>query len=293
MVLNINCGRLLSHWLGVAVILFFVFWLTAVTPAQKAASPVRNSRSTDQATAEGRQIFEMRCTGCHGLDGHGGERAPDIVTAQKPQRRSDAELAQIIANGLPAAGMPAFSMLASSRVKSLVAYLRLLQGKTKNDSVALSGNPQNGKALFSGKARCSECHLVQGAGGFIASDLSGFGHDHSGEEIRTAILKPDRFSRRNVAAVVTTHDGQKYLGIVRNEDNFSLQLQTLNGAFHLFMKEELASVVLQPDSLMPSDYGSTLSSGELDDLISFLIFVANDGKSKVASSKKSQQDQDE
>jgi hypothetical protein len=41
--------------------------------------------------------------------------------------------------------------------------------------------------------------------------------------------------------IISTQDGQKYSGRVRNEDNFSLQLQTLDGAFHLFMKSELRS----------------------------------------------------
>jgi hypothetical protein len=41
--------------------------------------------------------------------------------------------------------------------------------------------------------------------------------------------------------IISTQDGQNYSGRVRSEDNFSLQLQTLDGAFHLFMKSELRS----------------------------------------------------
>src|SRR5256885_9825619 len=38
---------------------------------------------------------------------------------------------------------------------------------------------------------------------------------------------------------VTTREGLQFTGIARNEDNFSLQLQSLDGAFHLFAKSDL------------------------------------------------------
>jgi cytochrome c oxidase cbb3-type subunit 3 len=270
--------------------------LLAATVSSQDQQPGRSndsaaaSRPADESLADGRQIFESRCSGCHGLDGRGGERAPDIATAQKTQGQSDAALAHVVENGIPAGGMPAFPMLDSSRVKSLIGYLRFLQGKTR--SAKLPGDPRNGKTLFSRKARCSECHMVQGEGGFMASDLSLFGRTHSVGEIRDAITKPGNVNRQDAAVVVTTRAAQKYSGIVRNEDNFSLQLQTLDGAFHLFMKSELDGIARQPDSLMPSDYGATLNPGELNDLISFLMSAANDAKG-AASSKKSEQDEED
>jgi cytochrome c oxidase cbb3-type subunit 3 len=65
---------------------------------------------------------------------------------------------------------------------------------------------------------------------------------------------------------------------LRNEDNFSVQLQTLDGAFHLLTKAELQSLVRSSEPLMTSDYGSTLRPNEIDDLISFLVFAARGGK---------------
>jgi hypothetical protein len=47
-------------------------------------------------------------------------------------------------------------------------------------------------------------------------------------------------------------------------------------------------------SLMPADYGSTLSAGELNDLVSFLMSVAAKSKFDPDSSKKSNwSDEDE
>ena len=244
---------------------------------ERAARPAR-AKQSERSIADGRQVFENRCAGCHGIDGRGGERAPDIATTAKTQRRSDSALAQIISNGIPAAGMPSFSAMDASTRRALVRYLRFLQGKT--GSAALPGNPQNGKAIFFGRARCSECHLAAGAGGFIASDLSSYGRSRPVEEIRETIIKPNQPSNGSRGTVtIETRAGQTLTGVLRNEDNFSLQLQSLDGAFHLLMKSDVASMKRNSNSLMPADYGSTLSAGDLNDLVSFLISVAQHDKS--------------
>ena len=240
---------------------------------------VRRGAATqsERSIADARQVFENRCAGCHGIDGRGGERAPDIATSAKTQGRSDSALAQIINNGIPSAGMPAFSTLDASTSRALIRYLRFLQGKT--GSAASPGNPQNGKVIFFGRARCSECHLAAGGGGFIAPDLSSYGRSRPAEELRDAIVKPGQPSNASWGTViVATRSGQTLTGVPRNEDNFSLQLQSLDGTFHLLMKSDVASIRRDPNSLMPADYGSTLSVGELNDLVSFLMSVAQQEK---------------
>src|SRR6267142_202568 len=244
---------------------------------ESAARPAR-AKQSERSIADGRQVFENRCAGCHGIDGRGGERAPDIATTAKTQPRSDSALAQIISNGIPAAGMPSFSAMDASTSRALVRYLRFLQGKT--GSAALPGNPQNGKAIFFGRARCSECHLAAGAGGFIASDLSSYGRSRPVEEIRETIIKPNQPSNGSRGTVtIETRAGQTLTGVLRNEDNFSLQLQSLDGIFHLLLKSDIATINRDPNSLMPANYGSTLSHGELNDLVSFLMSVAQHDKS--------------
>jgi putative heme-binding domain-containing protein len=246
----------------------------------------------ERSIADGRQVFENRCAGCHGIDGRGGERAPDIATSAKAQRRTDSVLGQVINNGVPSAGMPAFSTLDASTTRALVRYLRFLQGKT--GSAAMPGNPQNGKAIFFGRARCAECHLIAGAGGFIAPDLSSYGRARPVEEIRDAIAKPGQPSNASRGTVtVATRARQTFTGVLRNEDNFSLQLQSLDGGFHLLMKSDVASMRLESNSLMPADYGSTLSAGELNDLVSFLMSVAQQDRSSLDPKKNEPTDEEE
>jgi cytochrome c oxidase cbb3-type subunit 3 len=247
------------------------------------------SPQAEQALAVGRQIFENRCSGCHGLDGRGGERAPDIASQPAARHRSDAAIAHTIRAGIPSVGMPASPTLDDSTLRSLVAYVRFLQGQT---SVAkLPGDPARGKSLFFGKARCSECHTLAGSGGFLASDLSSYARNHGSDEIRQAIVNPTKAGRALALTAVTTGDGNRYSGVARNEDNFSLQLQSPDGAFHLFQKSELASITRENRSLMPSDYLSTLSPIELNDLIAFLM-SANGGKAPRATKKTFKEDEE-
>jgi putative heme-binding domain-containing protein len=268
---------------AVAILFCVVFFFSDLISA-KSGSP-----QAEQPLAVGRQFFENRCAGCHGLDGRGGEHAPDIATRAAAQRRSDAAIALTIRTGIPSVGMPAFPTLDDSTLRSLVAYVRFLQGRAS--VVKLPGDPVRGKSLFFGKARCSECHTLAGAGGFLASDLSSYARNHGPDDIRQAILTPAKASRAAALTEVTGRDGKKYSGVTRNEDNFSLQLQTPDGVFHLFQKSEVASVARENTSLMPSDYASTLKAEELQDLIAFLM-TTNSGKAPRSAKKAFKEDEE-
>ena len=222
---------------------------------------------------EGQEIFATRCATCHGLDGRGGERGPNIARRREVQQLSDKALLTIVREGIPEAGMPSFRALGGAKIAVVVQHLRFLQGR--DVAVRMRGDPERGKVLFSGKAGCAECHTVNSEGGFLGPDLSCYANTQSAEEIRKAITDPNKnLDPRFRTVLVTTADGTTSTGIARNEDNFSLQLQTLDGAYHSFTKSELRSVEHQPRSLMPADYGSKLTRGEIDDVVSYLAKVA-------------------
>jgi cytochrome c oxidase cbb3-type subunit 3 len=250
----------------------------ALIPSAKAqASQPQPQTNISSVPGNGAEIFASRCAECHGLDGRGSERAPNIASRPTVQQLSNDELVRIIQQGILGTGMPAFRSLQMPEVQAVVAYLRTLQGT--ESALNLPGNPERGKALFFGGGRCSTCHMVDGAGGFIASDLSKFSGNHSVEQIRNAITSPavDRQSR---TAVATTHSGVKYSGRIRNEDNFSIQLQALDGAFHLLLKSDLTRLDYASQSLMPSDYRSVLKPDELNDLIGYLMTLGKSNRTE-------------
>ena len=262
---------MLSNVKSVAAVVLCFAALSA-TAANSQTPPQKPQHAA--ALVPGKQTFASTCAGCHGLDGRGGERAPNIVENSRVQRLSDPEIGSIIENGIPQAGMPAFGSLGDSQIKAVIAYLRTLQGA--NHSAKPPGDANRGEILFFGKAHCSGCHMVAGKGGFIASDLSAYAGTHGLDQTRSAITTPALRGSRSVrTATVTTRAGERYVGRIRNEDNFSLQLQAFDGAFHFFSKSDLQTLEFSPQPLMPTEYGSILSSNELDDLISYLASVAN------------------
>ena len=243
---------------------------TVAMPTYLAAQQTSDIQKGEASSANalGQKIFRTKCAACHGLDGRGGEHAPSIVQDQV-KSLSDEDLAGIVHNGVTTKGMPEFSSLGSSAINFVVAHLRKLQGAVAPETV--SGDATRGRVLFFGKAECSSCHVMQGTGNFIADDLSDHGRNHQPSEIRSAIVDPGRRTDSSLELVtVTTRSGAELSGVLRNEDNFSLQLQDPRGDFHLIMKSDAVRVTQKQANVMPDDYSKRLTSEEIDDLVSFI-----------------------
>ena len=248
----------------------FCLILSAVQIQLVHAQNLPDDHDSTTASTPGRSIFNSSCAGCHGLDGRGSDKAINISTDIEVQRLSDAQLSSIISNGVPGGGMPAFRTLSDAQVRDVVGYLRTLQGK--GDKRSLPGDANRGKEIFFGKGDCSGCHTISGKGGFLGPDLTDQGPTASASTIRDKIVKSPRVpSQGNRMAALTTASGDRIEGLVRNEDNFSVQLQTKDGSFHFFKKSDLRSFERQSGSLMPADYRNRLSDGELNDLASYLM----------------------
>src|SRR4029077_1003038 len=206
------------------VALFFVLSLQSISILQARQNPSSDHDSKANPTV-GRSTFNSSCAGCHGLDGTGSDKAVNISGSARVRHLSDAELSSIISNGVSGTGMPAFRSLSARQVGAVVDYLRTLQGKAEERT--LPGDPNRGKEIFFGKSDCSTCHTISGQGGFLGPDLTEHGATSSAEAIRDEIVKAPRVPPIGYrTAVLTTESGERMEGLVRNEDNFSVQLQT-------------------------------------------------------------------
>jgi cytochrome c oxidase cbb3-type subunit 3 len=236
------------------------------------ACVICSAQTSASKSSSGRRTFETICASCHGLNGKGGERGPEIATRLEIVKLSDGQLFKVLHDGKPQGGMPGFGGLGTAKLTEVLAYLRSLQGKRSEPAVVL--NVGNGKEFFTGKGGCSGCHMVHGSGGFIGPDLSDYGATHSADDIRDAILDAGKRPGFNKAlAKATTKDDQQLSGILRNEDNFSVQLQSVDGTFHLLQKSDLAEFTYEPIPLMPGDYNSKLTRAELNQIVAYLISV--------------------
>lgn len=237
-----------------------------------------NAYGQMKADLPGAQRYVEYCAGCHGTDGKGGDKAVSLATTQSLLNRSDADLFQIVHDGT-AGGMPPFAQIGAANITVLVRYLRALEGEPGPEgapaTAIVTGDVKAGRTLYFGKAQCSTCHLFQGQGGFIASNLTAYARYRTADAIVKDITTPDNpLVPSSRVASVTTKTGQRLTGVLRNEDNFNLEIQTEDGRYHFFARSDLKDVRYTEHSLMPRDYGTRLTSKELNDIASFLVVAS-------------------
>ena len=127
------------------VVLAAVLSIAAFTAQLWSQTPQQSPSQTPPTPSSevGQQLFNSSCAGCHGLDGRGGEHAPNIATIPRVQNLSDNGIMRIVHDGIQSAGMPGFgSRFNDGQIKAIVRYLRVLQGRQA--AVSLPGNPRTG-----------------------------------------------------------------------------------------------------------------------------------------------------
>jgi cytochrome c oxidase cbb3-type subunit III len=191
----------------------------------------------------------------------------------------------MIHDGTPE-GMPPFAQIGDANIRVFVHFLRILQGgpapKVPEVPTATPGEVAAGRALFFGKGQCATCHMIEGKGGFLGSDLTNYGQSHDAAAILRAITKPDeRLDPSARVVTATTDKGQTLTGVVKNEDNFSMDLETQDGRYHSLQRNALVKVNDSDHSLMPRDYGERLSTVELNDIAGFLQAATNGAHTTV------------
>jgi len=216
----------------------------------------------------GRKRFEALCAVCHGADGRGTARGPDIVSPipgwYEPRGHSEKELADLIRQGVPGA-MPAFQ-LSDRELQEVVAFVRSLNSPAMENPPP--GDVAAAEAFFFGPGKCSTCHIVKGRGTAIGPDLSAIGAERKLSDIEQSLRTPSaEIAPGYQLASLRLRDGRTLRGFLRNESNYDVQLQGLDGKFHFLERHEIAEMNREAQSLMPK---VTASENELRDLLAYL-----------------------
>ena len=249
----------------------------------------RNPFAGDAKAAKaGEYEFRINCALCHGLGAKGGGRGPDLTRAQKRFAHTDAEMFQVISNGIPGTAMPANGTngqgvgMTDEEIWQIITYIRSQEVKASAKSV---GDAAHGKQLFFGDANCSGCHMVEGKGGRLGPDLTSVGGSRTREALIDSVRNPSRrlawglteatkeFPQEYESVTVVTAEGKKIRGVTMNEDSFSVQIMDMGGQIHLLEKDQLRSFQKSRESMMPVYGADTLSDQELEDLVAFLVGV--------------------
>ena len=215
----------------------------------------------------GRKQFETRCTGCHGADGLGGERGPSILELGKRggAGRLRANLRDVIRNGIPEGGMPGFP-LPEPELAALVAYISALRAPAADHPAA--GDADAGRRFFLGRGNCLGCHMVRGQGGILGPDLTNLARERRLRQIEQAIYNPGSLATPGYrVASVRLRDGKTLRGLIKNQSNYDLQLQGLDGVVYLLSRNQIAEQFRERKSLMPP---VKASADEMRNLMAFL-----------------------
>jgi putative heme-binding domain-containing protein len=252
--------RLPKIFLGCVVV------MALIMASRGAALLAGAQHETASDIEDGGRVFRNSCANCHGPDGD-QIAGVDLGRGQFRRASSDAELIQIIRNGIPNTAMPA-SNFSEAQAAQVVAYLRSVAASKRTTAVA--GDALRGRELFTGRGGCTGCHRVNGAGSRVGPDLSTIGQGRRAAELEQSMLDPQAevLPANRTYRVVDT-GGAVTTGRLLNHDSFTIQLLDGNEQLRSFEKSGLKEFGLVA-SPMPSFRG-TLTPQELADLVSYMV----------------------
>jgi PQQ-dependent dehydrogenase (methanol/ethanol family) len=239
-------------------------------------------------------LFNQTCSGCHGADAGGGERAPALVNNAELRALTTGEIQRIIKNGKPG-GMPAFA-LPDRDLAQLGLWL-----KSENET-ALEEQPRGdivaGQQFFFGKGNCAGCHMVDGRGNTNGPDLSAIALTATVHEIELVLDDPT--SQQGARSTPTCpawafcpdvrwgvvsvrlRNGSVLRGFARSEAEHYLELQTFDGRMHSFIDGEFTQVTHESKSYMPP---LKATPQERENIISYLSTLGGVQTESVPSSQ--------
>ena len=224
-----------------------------------------NRFDTPDGVAEGRALFQLHCSYCHGAGGEGG-RGADLTTGQYRRGGSDANIYSTVRNGI-GSEMPAVRAT-DDEVWKMVAFVKRIGSSGLAERPA--GDALAGKALYNGKGGCATCHTIGREGGSLGPDLTDVGRRRSLKYLEESIITPDADIAIQYRGIeVVTKSGATVGGIRLNEDDLSIQLRDTADNLRSFLKENLREIRRDRPSLMPA-YGAALNRKEIDDLVAYL-----------------------
>lgn len=216
--------------------------------------------------ATGKTQFGQTCSFCHGANARGAS-GPDLIHSTLVSHDVDGNLiGQVIRNGRPDKGMPAFQ-LSDAQIRAIAAYLhseaqlaftayRRGPGEYSLQKL-LVGNASAGKAFF--QAKCSQCHSPTG-------DLAHLSTKYKPVDLQSRIAFP---SGAVPTVTVTDPSGKVFGGSQVYSDEFVISLRDKNNWIHTWNRQFVKVDIKDPlaaHELLLSSY----TDENLHDLFAYL-----------------------
>jgi putative heme-binding domain-containing protein len=245
----------------------------------------------------------LRGQALRGLAGNGDDQTPDLVVKLYPTldeaEKTDAlavlasrptwcrKLLDAMEKGtVPPRDLSPFTarQIVAQNDKALTERLTKVWGnirKTAGDKSALmsrylsivppdalkKADRGHGRAVFA--KNCATCHTLFGEGAKIGPDLTGSQRTNP-EYVLSKVLDPNAVVARDYhVTLVTTKRGRSVTGLVKEEDEKTLALQTPNELIRI-AKNDIEDRKTSPVSLMPEGLLAMLGEDDVRDLFAYL-----------------------
>lgn len=153
--------------------------------------------------------------------------------------------------------------IASDSVKNELIQARLRTFEPSASQVS------EGRQVF--VSNCSICHQVGGEGGMVGPQLTGIGNWGS-YALTEKIMDPNRnISKAFATYTIQTRDGKIYTGLLRRDEGKLRVFADVGGEEFSLPIDEITTQKAAGFTLMPDNFGTTLSENEYHALLSYLV----------------------
>ncbi len=215
-----------------------LFLAATLRASQAPVAATASTRTLLSAQAEtGQKIFVSNCAFCHGVSAKGSASGPSLIDSSLVRHDKSGDLiGNVLRNGRPDQGMPAFPNFDPQQVAAIAAFLHARIAIT--DSVEtegprggyqlqklLTGSAQAGRQFFNGQGGCVKCHSPSG-------DLAGIAKKYRPNELEARFLYPPVHL---ATATVTLPSGKVFEGRLQHRDPFYVALIGRDGFYHSWL----------------------------------------------------------
>ncbi len=206
---------------------------------------IQRARADSTNITAGKTQFQQTCGFCHGPDGRGAS-GPDLIRSALVSHDMNGNLiGQVVRNGRPEKGMPAFQ-LSDAEINNIAQFLHSQAKIAASVSQRIPseypleklmvGSAEQGKAFFDGPGNCRSCHSPTGDLAHVASKYKPF-------DLQTRIVYP---SGLHPSVAVRTSSGQTFTGEETYADEFLISLRDKNGWVYTWKRDSVQLEIRDP-----------------------------------------------
>jgi mono/diheme cytochrome c family protein len=188
----------------------------------------------------GEPLYKQNCAACHGPNARGAE-GPNLTRSTLVLHDEKGhDIAEVVKNGRPQAGMPAFPTLKRAEIYDIAEYLHQQVNNAANRGLYASlyagrrsqtdGDPKKGEAFF--QAYCTGCHSA-------TDDLAKIGLKYPQAFAMQARFIWPATKQEAGEAKVTTASGETFAGTVMRLDDFDVALRDTKGEYHSWPRSQV------------------------------------------------------